>query len=214
MTNHIDPELSIGAARQTSTTATRSLRTSTVQVWHRPRKLIGFDLIKGLHDISRRRLGNKYAYDHCAVQRDRDGNILPEFNLDAMRMIRNRHELTYSHLIHHAVDEAEQIASRLNEMDPEMRFGFLNSLIKDARKDGRIAWVLSAACLRRLIFPQSYNGKRCDNVHYTYTAKDEACGKPVQLDSLQPNHVKRFLSHAERMCPTISLETITPITAQ
>lgn len=213
MTYQTDPTLSIGAARQAAAKYVQQPTTKPERIWHRPRKLIGFDLIKGLHDIAWSRIGQKYGYDHCAVQRDRDGTILAEFNLDTMRVIKDRDELTYSQLIHHAVDEAERIAVRLNDMSPEMRFERLNGLVKDAQKDGRIAWVLSAACLRRLIFPQSYSGKRCDDVRYKFTAQDEACGKPIYLDSLQPNHVNRFLVHAERMCPTIPLATITPITA-
>jgi hypothetical protein len=187
--------------------------TNTKTVWHHPRKLIGYDLIKGLRDLAHSRVGNRYAYDYCTVQRAGDGNILPEFNLETMRISNSRDELTYSHLIEHAITDADRIAQRIKDMSPEMRFETLNGLLKDVRKDGRIAWVLSAACLRRLIFPQSYSDKRCDNVRYHFDDKAGALGQRVFLDSLNPRHVERFLTHAERMCPTITLATITPITA-
>lgn len=213
MTHLSDPTLSIGAARQAAANYANQPSQAPARIRHHPRKLIGFDLIKGLHDIAWSRVGQKYAYEHCAVQRDRDGNILADFNLDTMRVIKTREDLSYGQLIHHAIDEAQRIAVRLGDMSPEMRFERLNGFVKEAGKDGRMAWVLSAACLRSLIFPQSYNGKRSDDVRYKFIAKDEACGKPIYLDSLQPNHVNRFLTHAEQMCPTILLATITPITA-
>jgi len=105
---------------------------------------------------------------------------------------------------------------RLHDMDPGVRFGLLDGLVKDAHKNGRIAWLLSAACLRRLIFPASYrdNGKRCDDVRYSFDENDGACGKPVMLNSLSRRHVTRFLSHATLMCPTIQPEIITPIASR
>ncbi|MEP4247669.1 hypothetical protein [Tateyamaria sp.] len=185
--------------------------TDAQTMWHQPRKLIGYDLIKGLRDLAHSRVGNRYAYDHCAVQRAGDGNILPEFNLDTMRISNSRNELTYSHLIQHAITDADRIAHRIKDMSLKMRFETLNGLLKDVRKDGSIAWVLSAACLRRLIFPQSYSEMRCDNVRYHFDDKGGALGQRVFLDSLNPQHVERFLTHAERMCPTIPLATITPL---
>ena len=129
-----------------------------------------------------------------------------------MRLAQSKDEITYTQLVQYAVDEAEQIATRLGRMDPEMRLSTLCRLVKEAQRDGRIAWVLSAACLRRYLFPASYADKRIDDVWYLYKETDSVCGKSVILDGLQPGRVKRFLTHATLMCPTIDPKTITPIT--
>lgn len=211
MTGPLDPELSMAAARHAAVGCAPQPAPAPARIWHHPRRLIGFDLIKGLHDIAQSRVGRKYAYDSCAVQRDRAGGILAEFKPDAMQVVKSREELTYGQLLQYAIDEAQRLAVRVRDLSPEMRFERLNGLVTDAQKDGRLAWVLSAACMRRLIFPKSYADKRCDDVRYVFAAGDGACGKPVCLESLRPNHVKLFLSHAEKMCPTIPLATFTPI---
>lgn len=182
-----------------------------VATWHHPRKLIGFDLIKGLHDIAMHRTGQKNAYAYCAVQCDPDGNILPEFNPNTMRPIRDKHELRYGQLISRAISEAEALTARLEDSMTGTRNDVLRTLVKEAQTDGFKAWMLSAASLRRMIFPNSYDGhRRCDDVAYAYDRKDSACGKAVMLEGFRPRHIKRFLTHAEAMCPTICLDKITP----
>lgn len=215
----VDPELSIGATTQTARRKSpgvglSKIPTSKERQRFAPRKLLPFDLIKGLQDMAWDKLGDRFAFEHCAVQRDRDGHILAEFDPNAMRLIENRVDQTYGQLVRYAIEEAERLSLRLAEWSPDMRFRLLGGYVKGAQTDGQLAWVLSAACLRRMIFPGSYAKKRTDCVRYRYDPKDGACGKSLSLKALTPAGAKLYLSHARLACPTLPLDRIKPITSE
>jgi len=82
----LDPQIGIGAARQAAMLHRSYVSYHPAPQVHRPRKLLGFDLIRGLQDLAHSRVGQQYAYYNCAVQKDRDGNISQALDLNAMKV--------------------------------------------------------------------------------------------------------------------------------
>lgn len=179
--------------------------------FHKPRRLIGPDQIHALRDLAKCHTGNLRAFDACVVQTTSDNRVSPDIDVSAMRLPQGSGDFTYDQLIDFSIGEAKRLRDRLDKMPRDQRLLHLDKLLRDAQKDGRVSWVLSAACLRKLIFPNSYDGTRTDNVHYPYRPKDGACGKGIVLSGLTPNNIKRFLGYAKRMASTVPAETITPI---
>jgi hypothetical protein len=215
-THNQDQSLSIGAATQAAIVHRNDAPQPTPEkehIWHQPRRIIGPDQIKALRDYSLSQTGNRFSFDMCVVQTEQGGSPSPDIDVNDMRLPKNRDAFTYGQLISYAINEASNLRQRIDDMSPDIRLYYLNGLLEQAHKDGRMMWIISAVCIRNLIFPQSYRDKRCDDVFYKSKPYDGACGKQISLGSLRPNDVKWFLSYAQRVAPTIDPLTITPITS-
>lgn len=181
---------------------------------HQPRKMIGPDHIKCLRDLALSHSGQRNAFDGCIVPLMRGGMPATRIDVNKMREPKGPQELTYGALISHAITRACDLSRRIRKYSPYMQASMLDDYLRKAESDAFLMWTLSAASLRKLIFPGAYFGKRCDGVRYCYNASDAACGTMLPLKSLTANDVSIFTGHARRLFPAIRPEAIKPISLQ
>jgi hypothetical protein len=182
----------------------------------RPRRQIGPDALMMLRHVSKYNTGDKFAYDHCKVQRHENGT--PSWNLefDSMEYVGHQHPDSYGYLIgEHLIPLAKRKVGFLSKQEPSVIEWELSVLLKKARGgDGFSHWLLSTAALRSFLFPNSYQeGRRIDRVLYIDRPNDLTNrGQVAKLASLKPREVASFTSYVSHLInEEFDVTTITPL---
>lgn len=175
--------------------------TTTTTIY--PRRQLGPDAIKNLRDISTQMTGDKFSYDSCRVQMDRYGNPALTVSPEHMKWVGRDNPESYGHMISmKVIPVAEKIATELEGVTREAQRAELQRLLRKAHKwDRGVWWLLSAASLRRLLFPAAYtDGKRrIDNVCYVNRPRDFHNSRVIALPELSESSVRRFTESALRL---------------
>ncbi len=183
----------------------------------KPRRQIGPDSILMLRNFSLQHTGDRFAYDHCRVQRNRFGGPAAEIDFGNLEALTLDHPDSYgTFLTRRVIPKAKLLAARIEKQDVSLQHWELQTLLKKSRReDSEAHWLLSAAPLRSLLFPNGYNkkGLRADRLVYRDHAGDRPHrGKAIYLEVLTRASVRRFVEYASRMTHgTIDPSTITPL---
>jgi hypothetical protein len=186
----------------------------------KPRRQIGPDVILMLRNFSLQHTGDRFAYDACRVQRNPFGGPMIEIDFANMETLTEDHPEAYGTFISRRImPKAKLLAAHIAKQDISLRHWELQTLLKKARRqDSEAYWLLSAAPLRSLLFPNGYNkaGLRADRIVYRDHAGDwQNRGKAVYLEELTRASAQRFVDYANRITVgTLDPITITPLYLQ